>query len=401
MRIGVFGGTFNPPHLGHMAAAVSAIDSMELDRLLLIPDRTPPHKALPAHPASEADRLEMTRIMADRLDRPGIAEASELEMRRSGKSYTSDTLRELRALYPDDELWLMMGTDMFLTLHRWHEPEEIMRRAGVLTFGRNRADTKELFDRQTAFLKERFGARIQVITLPNLVEVSSTELRFELARGRGQDYLDPAIYGYILRRRLYGTHADLRRLSVPDLRAAACSMVKSRRIPHLRGTEQEAVTLAKRWGADPEAARKAAILHDCTKYWSLSKQLSKAREYGILLDRMERETLPLLHAKTGAAVAGAVYGMPPEICDAICWHTTGKADMTLLEKVLYIADYAEPNRKWSEQAHGVAMANLEAGVLLALENTIRHTEQRGRPVHYRTLEARDWLRDRGVTLPGE
>ena len=401
MRIGVFGGTFNPPHLGHMAAAVSAIDTLHLDRLLLIPDRTPPHKALPEHPVSEEDRLEMTRIMADRLDRPGIVETSDLEMKRCGKSYTSDTLKELRKVYPTDELWLMMGTDMFLTLHQWYEPEEIMRRAGILTFGRNRDDTKELFDRQTAFLKERYDAKVQVITLPNLVEVSSTDLRDQLARGGGQDFLDLAIYGYILRRQLYGTHADLKRLSIPDLRAASYSMVKSKRIPHLRGTEQEAVELAKRWGADPEMARRAAILHDCTKYWSLSKQLSKAREYGILLDQMEQKTLPLLHSKTGAAVAGAIYGMPREICDAICWHTTGKADMTLLEKVLYIADYAEPNRKWSEEAHGVAMTDLDAGVLLALENTIRHTEERGRPVHYRTLEARDWLRDRGVKLPDE
>ena len=401
MKIGVFGGTFNPPHLGHMAAATAAIDTLELDRLFLIPDRAPPHKALPEHPASESDRLEMTRFMTDRLDRPGIAESSDMEMRRKGKSYTADTLKELRKVYPEDELWLMMGTDMFLTLHTWYQPEEIMARAGILTFGRSHDDKKEVFDRQTAMLKERFGAVVRVITLPGLVEVSSTELREALARGGGQRFLDPAIYGYILRKRLYGTHADLKQLSIEDLRAASYSMVKSKRIPHLRGTEQEAVELARRWGADPEAARKAAILHDCTKYWSRAKQLSKAAEYGILLDQMEQNTLPLLHSKTGAAVAGAVYGMPREICDAICWHTTGKADMTLLEKVLYIADYAEPNRKWSEEAHGLAMADLDAGVLLALENTIRHTEAQGRPVHYRTLEARDWLRAHGVALPGE
>ena len=100
----------------------------------MIPDHTPPHKALPEHPVSSAHRMEMTRIMADRLDRPGIVEASDLEMHRSGKSYTSDTLKRLRELYPSDELWLMVGTDMFLTLQSWHEPEEIMSRAGILTF---------------------------------------------------------------------------------------------------------------------------------------------------------------------------------------------------------------------------------------------------------------------------
>lgn len=401
MKIGIFGGTFNPPHLGHMAAATAAIDTLQLDKLLLIPDRTPPHKALPTNPVSTEQRLEMTRIMADRLDRPGIAETSDLEMHRSGKSYTADTLKELRQVYPEDELWLMMGTDMFLTLQEWYQPEEIMRRAGILTFGRNRADTAELFAQQTARLRAAYHATIQVMTLPGLVEVSSTDLREQLARGQGSDWLDPAIYGYILREHLYGTRADLKQLSLKELRAVSYSMVKSKRIRHVRGTEQEAVELAARWGVDERDARQAAILHDCTKYWNLAKQLSKCAEYGIVLDQAEQKTLPLLHAKSGAAVAEHIFGMPRRICNAICWHTTGKGNMTLLEKVLYIADYAEPNRTWSEEAHGLAMEDLDAGVLLGLENTIRHTQAQGREVYYRTLEARDWLRSQGVTLPGE
>lgn len=401
MKIGIFGGTFNPPHLGHMAAARAAIDSLQLDKLILIPDHTPPHKALPENPVCCEQRMEMTRIMADRLDRPGIAEASDLEMHRSGKSYTSDTLKKLRKLYPEDELWLMMGTDMFLTLQSWHEPEEIMSRAGILTFGRDHADTAELFERQTERLTEAYGATVRVITLPDLVEISSTNLRKQLEQGGGSDYLDPAIYGYILRCHLYGSQADLKKLTLEELRAVSYSMIKSKRVPHIRGTEQEAVELAAQWGADELDARQAAILHDCTKYWSLAKQLSKCAEYGIVLDHVEEKTLPLLHSKSAAAVAERIFGMPRRICDAICWHTTGKSHMTLLEKILYIADYAEPNRKWSEEVHGLAMRDLDAGVLLGLENTIRHTEAQGREVHYRTLEARNWLRGLGVTLPGE
>lgn len=403
MKIGIFGGTYNPPHLGHMAAAKAAIETLHLDKLLLIPDRIPPHKELPENPVSNQDRLAMTRIMGDRLDCPDVVEVSDLEMHRTGKSYTADTLRQLRQVYPTDELWLMMGTDMFLTLHSWYQPEEILKRSGILTFGRNRADTIDLFDRQTAFLEAAYGTgvRVQVIDLPGLVEVSSTQLRQALANGGGQDYLDPSIYGYILRKGLYGTHADLKALSLPDLRAVSYSMIYSKRVPHVQGTEWEAAELAKRWGADETDARKAAILHDCTKYWSLAKQLSKCAEYGILLDRVEQKTLPLLHSKTAAAVAERMFGMPQDICQAICWHTTGKADMTLLEKIIYIADYAEPHRSWSEEAHGLAMKDLDAGVLLGLENTIKFTQRQGREVHYRTIEARDWLRSQGVKLPGE
>ena len=292
---------------------------------------------------------------------------------------------------------------MFLTLHQWHEPEVIVRHAGILTFGRNHDDTIELFDRQSAFLEESYGAdvNVTVIDLPGLVEVSSTQLRQALANGGGREYLDPSIYGYILRKGLYGTYADMKKLSLPDLRAVSYSMIYSKRVPHVQGTEWEAAELAKRWGADVLDARKAAILHDCTKYWSLAKQLSKCAEYGILLDRVEQKTLPLLHSKTAAAVAERTFGMPQDICQAICWHTTGKADMTLLEKILYMADYAEPHRSWSEEAHGLAMQDLDAGVLLGLENTIKFTRAQGRQVHYRTIEARDWLRSQGVKLPDE
>lgn len=403
MKIGIFGGTYNPPHLGHMAAAKAAIETLKLDKLILIPDRIPPHKELPQNPVSSEDRLEMTRIMGDRLDCPDVVEVSDMEMHRTGKSFTSDTLRLLREIYPEDELWLMMGTDMFLTLHQWHEPEVIVQHAGILTFGRNHDDSKALFERQTAFLEQSYGANVNVnvIDLPGLVEVSSTQLREALTAGGGREYLDPAIYGYILRRGLYGTQADMKHLSLPDLRAVSYSMIFSKRVPHVKGTEWEAAELAKRWGADELDARRAAILHDCTKYWSLAKQLSKCEEYGILLDQVERKTLPLLHSKTASAVAERQFGMPEDICQAICWHTTGKADMTLLEKILYIADYAEPNRSWSAEAHGLAMQDLDAGVLLGLENTIRFTQAQGREVHYRTIQARDWLRSQGVKLPEE
>ena len=206
-------------------------------------------------------------------------------------------------------------------------------------------------------------------------------------------YLDESIWGYILMHRLYGTHADLKKLSLPQLRAASYSMVKAKRIPHIKGTEETAARMALRWGADEEMARKAAILHDCTKYFDLSEQLSTCKKYGILLDDMEKSTLPLLHAKSGAGIAGAVFGMPPEVCQAIFWHTTGKADMTLLEKILYIADYAEPSRKypWAEELRGLIYTDLDAAVLRGLEITIAHTTSRHQPIHYRTLEARDWL----------
>ena len=123
MKIGIYGGTFDPPHLGHMEAARTALEQMNLDRLIIIPDCEPPHKDLAEEAATPQQRLEMAALMADGLG--PRAEVSDLEIRREGKSYTADTVEALHETFPEDELWLLMGTDMFLTVQNWYQPERI------------------------------------------------------------------------------------------------------------------------------------------------------------------------------------------------------------------------------------------------------------------------------------
>lgn len=400
MKIGIYGGTFNPPHLGHLAAARAAVAELGLDKLILIPAAVPPHKELPADTPSLEHRLEMVELMADAMQLPKVVEVSTLELDRAGKSYTSDTLAQLHEQYPEAELWLLMGTDMYLTLHQWHDPAAIMKLAGICAFGRAQKDGETLFAPQTEYLEKTYGAKIRIMSIPDLVEVSSTELREELAAGKGQKYLLSAIYGYILRHQLYGTHADLKHLSLDDLRACSYSMVKQKRVPHIGGVEEEAVRLARRWGADEDLARRAGILHDCTKYLELEPQLALCRKYGVELDELEKVAVKLLHSKTGACIAKYVYGQPQEVYDAIFWHTTAKEDMTLLEKILYVADYIEPCRDFDgvERLRELSYTDLDRALLLGVETTIEEMEERKLPTHEKTLKARDWLRDHGVTV---
>ena len=397
MKIGIYGGTFNPPHLGHMAAAKAAVAALGLDKLLLIPAAIPPHKALPSDTPAPEHRLAMVEKWADGMG-AGV-EVSALELEREGKSYTSDTLRAIRQTYPDAELWLLMGTDMFLTLHLWHEPEVILSLAGICAFGRTEQDGEALFAPQREHLQKNFDAKITTITLPGLVDISSTRLREQLENGGGGQYLLPSVYGYILMHRLYGTKADLKNLDLNQLRACSYSMMRAKRIPHVMGVEEEAVKLAQRWGADPELARRAGILHDCTKYYELPEQLDICEEYGVRLDALEQRAVKLLHSKTGACIARGVFGQPDAVYDAIFWHTTGKADMTTLEKVLYIADYMEPNRDFDgvERLRHLAYTDLDKAMLLGVEMTIQEMQQRQVPIHTNTLQARDWLRQHGVT----
>ena len=395
MKIGVYDGTFNPPHLGHVTAARAVFELLKLDLLLLVPDGQPPHKMLPPGSPSPEQRLEMTRLAGEQLGLGEKVRTLDLELKREGRSYTAETLRQLHQQYPEDELWLLMGTDMFLTLQAWREPGEILSLAGIAAFGRTEEDTEELFSVQRDYLYRTYlQARIFTLTIPGVVDVSSTELRTMLARGEGGNLLPPAVYGYILREGLYDTRADLKHLPLRTLRPVALSYLKHKRIPHVLGTEQEAIRLAERYGADVEKARVAALLHDCTKRLDMEEQLALCRQYGIRLDALEQQALKLLHAKTGAAIARDVFGVDDEIYRAIWWHTTGHAGMTLLEKIMYLADYIEPSRDFPgvDKLRAVCYKDLDEGLLMGLEMTIEEMTSMGNPVHHATIEARDALK---------
>jgi nicotinate-nucleotide adenylyltransferase len=394
MKLGIYGGSFNPPHLGHSSSARAAMEQLELDKLLFIPAAHPPHKQLPADAPTAEDRLAMTALAADGMLLPDRVEVSTVELEREGPSYTADTLEQLHREHPQAQLWLLMGADMLLSLQDWHQPEKILALAGVAAFARSGGDSQAQLEEHAAMLEARFGAQVRILPAPEPVEISSTRLRELLARGEGTEFLHPSVYGYIVRRRLYGVEYDLKHLPERELEACACSMMRAKRIAHVQGTRDEAVRLAKRWGADPVLAARAALLHDCTKYLDMRQQLQLCEQYGIVLDDLERRAVKLLHAKTGACVARDVYGEPEEVYQAIYWHTTGKADMTLLEKILYIADYMEPTRDFPgvERLRALAYQDLDQAVLAGCEMSIEEMTQRGLPVHYNTVEARDYLK---------
>ena len=377
-----------------MAAARQAAEALKLDKLLLIPTRVPPHKALTEDVAGPEHRLEMTRFAVQALNLDGVAEASDLELRREGKSYTLDTLREIRALYPKGELFLLLGTDMFLTFHQWRHPEEIAKLCTLCAFHRSALDSAGDFASQKRRLERKFGAHVKFVDLQEVVDISSTRLRQMLPAGQGREFLSPAVYGCILREGLYGTNVDLRRLSLEDLRCVALSMLDLRRIPHVLGTEETAAALALRWGADEESARRAALLHDCTKKFDKELQLALCRQYGIEPDAAERREGKLLHAITGAAVAYADFGVSGEVRDAIRWHTTGKADMTLLEKIIYLADYIEPTRDFCDltELRRLAFEDLDGALLLGFTMAVEDLAKKGMPVHPNSVLARDYLK---------
>ena len=389
-KIGVFGGTFNPPHQGHLLAAAEVREKLQLDRILFIPDAQPPHKALPEGSPDGQDRLAL--VQAAIRDLP-FAEVSELELDRQGKSYTSDTLKRLREMYPDAVLYLITGTDMFLTLHNWHEPASICADAVIVGMVRAEDDRMEELLIQKKNLEHRFQARVELVD-NRFVEISSTKVRRLLILGGAEKYVPEQVLTEIRKKGLYGTGRDYRNLPEAELRKVAVSLLKPQRVNHVLGCAETAVKLAKRYGADETVALRAGLLHDVTKAIDGEDQLLLVDKYGILISDFERKTPKLLHAKTGAAVAKYVFGESDAVTRAIYWHTTGKADMSLMEKIIYLADYMEPTRSFPgvDALRELAFQDLDRGLLMGFELCIDELMREKKSLSRESVEARDYLR---------
>ncbi len=388
--IGIFGGTFNPPHLGHVRAAAAAVQELALDRILIIPTATPPHKPMAVGSASAQDRLEMTHLAF--ADHPR-AQVLDLELRRPGKSYTSQTLRQLAAQYPEATLYLLMGTDMFLSLDSWHEPEVICALSIPVCLCRSTEDVKDRLEEQARALRAAFGCEPVLLNNP-VTQLSSTTVRRFLALGAGEDLLPRQVHQYIRSRSLYGTGDCLRSLPFARLQEQALRRYDEVRVPHALGVVQEAEQLAVRWGADPEQARRAAILHDVTKALRGAEQLQLSQAYGIVNTPFDRDHPSLLHAITGAHAAGALFGESPEVCGAVRWHTTGRPGMTKLEKIIYLADMTEPGRSFAglDEIRLAARQDLNLALTLAMQSSIRDLARRGAEASSLTYEALTALR---------
>ena len=383
MKVAIFGGSFNPPHLGHLKSALAAAEQLRPDLFLVIPDHRPPHKSLEAGSPSPAERLELCRLNFAHV--PNV-EISDIEITRGGKSYTADTISELLRRFPDAQFYLLLGTDMLLDLGRWYRAEFILQHVTVAPFQRG-PEEQVYIEAKAQELKERFGADVEIIRSEPF-PAASTEVRSMLRRREGESFLTDDVYSYIIRNRLYGA-----KVSFPWLREKVYAMLKPKRIAHVRGCEQEAVSLSERWGADAEAAAEAAILHDCTKKAGLEEQLFLCEKYGYAPDSMEQQSEKLLHAKTAAALAVAEFGVSAEVADAIRWHTTGKPDMTQLEKILYLADYIEPTRSFEgvEPLRKLAYEDLDRAMLLGLEMSLGVLHKYDEPIHENTVLAKEWF----------
>ena len=318
MKIGIFGGTCNPPHISHVNILSQAKSQLGLDKLIVFPCGNPPHKKCEV---DKSTRLELTRLAFD-----GIAEVDDYELNRDGKSYTVNTLNMLRNRYPNDELYLIIGGDSFRDFDKWYHAEEICTMCTLAVAERSRKTSKA-----TLRKIQRLGAKVTFVSVkPTNVSSTEVRLRYQFGLENGQ-FVPQAVDEYVKTHNLYAEYLPM----ATKLKG----YLKPERFSHTFYVVKRGLELATE--EEKHQVFVACLLHDCAKYIAPCDYA----KYGFV--RPSDMPNNVVHAFLGALVAEQDFGVTDkEVIEAIRYHCTAKPDMSRLQMLLYVADKTEQTRKY-------------------------------------------------------
>lgn len=387
-KIGIFGGSFNPVHMVHLMMAEAARDQFALDQIIFVPTGHAPHKTFHGN-QDQIVRKEM--LLCAVSDNPAFS-VSEYELEREEISYTYQTLEYFRSEYPEVELYFIVGEDSLYDFETWRSPERILQMAHVLVAARNTTDDSTVKE-QADYLQEKLGGTISIIEMPAFA-VSSTFIRKQASAGRSVRYLVPdAVNAYIETNELY---KDLQAMKFSEIEQKLKDELKKSRFIHTQGVIATARKLAQIYHYNEEKASLAALLHDCAKYMPEEERIAYCEAHNVPVNDAERKNLTLLHAKCGAIRAEKEFGIEnKEILHAITVHTTGEANMNLLDKIIFVADYIEPNRDKAphlQEFRALAQSDLDKTVALILADTLEYLKEAGKTIDDTTQEAYDYYK---------
>lgn len=327
MKIGVYGGSFDPPHKEHITIAREAVKQLGLDKLFVVPAKIPPHK----QNLTLSDGFLRKQMLDVAFLKDDKIEVSDFELKSSEKSYTYITIEHFKTLYSDAEIYFLVGTDMLEDFPTWKNPESILNNAKLFVTQREGEDFEKA---KSIFLKAFNNSEDRIIVSKYVgKKVSSTDIRHRLMLGLDvDDKLDESVLKII---------RDNNLLSGGDLATFLRKSLPISRLTHTLGVMNLAKTYAKRLKVDEEKAVKAAMLHDVAKYLD-------PKDYpDFTLD--ENVPKSVVHQFLGAYIAENVLSVKDEdVLNAIRYHTTGRENMSALEKIVFTADLLEEGRTYEE-----------------------------------------------------
>ena len=371
-KIGIYWDEFNPIHSGQIRFANQVMEAYELDELRLL--TTADTSAEFFLSATVEDRLDLLFYAAEEIPFYSVMTTGTAFERLS--AFLAGE-RQITHLLLDEMHFLTLDRDLLKTL-----PQK------VTLVIRGSETMKTRLEKKI----EELGVQAQIFVMDKYLPTAVTVARM-IFLGCGEYYLPADVLDRILENGLYVTKMCLKDLPFMELQHAVAPLYEPKRRAHAMGCSLCAEELAKQYGADPTDARRAGILHDITKALPVPEQLHLCQKYAIMTDDYPGEMAKILHGKTAATVSQVLFGEREAVCDAISWHTTGKANMSLLCKIIYIADYIEPCRDFDgvEELRKLASTNLDVAVLQGIEMTIEILKKRNTTLNLYSVEARDYL----------
>lgn len=410
MKIGIYGGSFDPVHNGHIALVRDALASGFVDCVIIVPSVKNSFKlhsmTLPA-----PYRFYMTKAVRDSLPEKDVGRSifvSDVEFGIKGISYTCMTLELMtdpeymtgflteqgikkKKAEGSHEYYWIMGSDTLGTFETWYKPEEILRHATLLAAKRP-GDSVDV-DKAAESIRENLGGRVETFRLNGVMCASS-----EILKTGDFSQVPEAAREFIATHALYTERTKLKGVSDKAKERFFESAVwmypylGEKRLLHTLNVGYLSAELAVRFGADPDKALIAGALHDCAKELDIDSQREMAADYcgDLFTDKK------LLHSPAGAVFARDGFGEKDrEILDAICYHTTGRGSMSALEKIVYLADKIEPARTYMdlEPIRRAAQTDLDEAVRMTALAIKGKFDRQERPTHPSTV---DMLRDLGI-----
>ncbi len=370
MRIAIFGGSFDPVHREHVRFVKAAIKYLHLDEAVIVPAYSAPHK-LQGSSVGEKDRLAMCTLAFRHVKKTRV---SDFEIRMGGTSYTYLTCRHFSDEYPDAQRFFLIGADMLENFYSWKRPEDILEHVTLAVCGRGEALDKNSHSRFIAAFGKDF-AEVPFVGR----DVSSTAVRVELACGLRPKPLSRAVLRYIKKNALYAHPGIVR----------ALALEKPARRAHSIRVAKLACARARSLSIPEEKALLPAAIHDCAKYISLGD------EYLLGFDPPSDVPAPVMHQYAGAYIAENYLGVKDEdILNAIRYHTSGRAGMSELEKLIYLSDLLEAERDFPMigKLRALFWEDLDACLLAALALQIDYLRAKDRPIYPLTEQAYFWMK---------
>ncbi|MFV8489196.1 nicotinate-nucleotide adenylyltransferase [Mycoplasma sp. 31_09] len=343
MKIGIYGGSFDPIHKGHIKTARYVINKLGLDKLLIVPAATSPFKTK-GKKASGQDRQNMVQlVLEDKM------ELCDFELKRGGVSYTIDTVQYLANKYKDAQLYLIIGSDLVPNISGWKNIEQIASLAKITVVRRNSKINKVNIKKYNGILLDN-----------PIFEASSTDFKKGMF-----NLVDDKVAQYIAAHNLY-------------LEQLVHNTLSAKRAKHCVSTASFAAELAKTHGLDAKKAYLAGLLHDIAKEFSDEQVLYLINKYESAL---ANGLLPYKYHQTAGYIwVKYGYKLPDEeIAQAILCHTSMCEDMTWLDKVLFIADKICEGRRYPgiQQTRKLCFENLEAGFAQVVQETYQYNLDKG------------------------